>query len=557
VDFPRVERAGRRSPVQRVQPHRALEDPRKPWLILLGLLATGLPLAAQAPPARDSTRPVVHRVELTRRNIFADSEATFFLPRLVNKLHLTTRPYVVERELLFQPGDTLGHDALSETARNLRRLGVFRSVKIDTTRSDSGLVVSVATQDAWSTKPEFGFRSTGGQTAWRVTLTEENLFGTASLFIIGYEKDPDRSTAVLGFRQPRLFANTIGTGFMYQDRSDGNVVNLYLARPYLSFQDKVAWQLSGDIRDERILRYYEGEIQARDTLFRDYDAVAASYGWAPKVTPRIYHHLGVSGRLWRDLYALDSDPSNGSMQGSLGFGWEFRRQRYVVVSGFTASREEDVDLSTSVRAGIGLTPKAFGHDENGVSFNVGLRTAGVVTKKTFAYFDLIANGRFTSAGLDSGTVMTGATVYYSPFERHSFVAHVGAGWLDDPRPGGEFDLGLGLGPRGFRNHAFTGDRGVNTSAEYRYMAALDFLKILDLGIATFVDWGGAWYAGSKRRTGWDTGIGLRMGPSRSTQIELTRVDLVYRGKTDTDPSGWVIVIGRGLTFSTAAILTRN
>jgi hypothetical protein len=204
-----------------------------------------------------------------------------------------------------------------------------------------------------------------------------------------------------------------------------------------------------------------------------------------------------------------------------------------------------------------VSPTALGFEENGIGVNLGFRTAGVVTKKTFAYLDLMANGRFTSAGLDSGTVMTGATLYYSPFDRHSLVAHVGAGFLKDPRPGGEFDLGLGLGPRGFQNHAFTGDRGLNTSAEYRYMAALDFLKVMDLGIATFVDWGGAWYHGSKRRTGWDTGIGIRVGPSRATDIDLSRIDLVYRGKTDRDPGGWVIVIGRGLVFSPAAILTRN
>jgi hypothetical protein len=51
-------------------------------------------------------------------------------------------------------------------------------------------------------------------------------------------------------------------------------------------------------------------------------------------------------------------------------------------------------------------------------------------------------------------------------------------------------------------------------------------------------------------------VGLRLGPSRATSIDLTRVDLVYRGKSDRDPAGWLIVIGRGLVFSTAGILTR-
>ena len=137
------------------------------------------------------------------------------------------------------------------------------------------------------------------------------------------------------------------------------------------------------------------------------------------------------------------------------------------------------------------------------------------------------------------------------------MAHVGAGRSTTRGPGGEFDLGLGLGPRGFQIHAFSGDRALNTSAEYRYMMALDFFKLMDLGVATFLDWGGAWYNDSPRRTGWDTGIGLRLGPSRATGIDLTRIDLVYRGKTDREASGWLLVIGRGLTFSTSAILTRN
>ena len=476
----------------------------------------------------------------------------------MNKLHATTRPYVVERELLFREGEPLDHDAISETARNLRRLGVFRTVRIDTVRSDSGMVVHVTTQDGWSTKPEISFRSTGGQTAWRVSLTEENLLGTASLLILGYEKDPDRSTVVLGFRQTRLIRGKAGVGLLYENRSDGSILSGYLSKPYLSFEDREAWQASLDRRNERILRYYEGEPVARDTLLREYRGVAASYGWAPHATGQIYHHLGVSGRVWWDEYTpFGQEFAPGDVQGMLGFGWEFRRQRYVVVTGFRASREEDVDLSTSLRAGVSISPKGFGFEENGLGANVGFRTAGVVTKNAFAYLDLVANGRFTSAGLDSGTVMTGATVFFSPFDRHSFVAHVGAGFLENPRPGGEFDLGLGLGPRGFRVHAFTGDRAINTSAEYRYMAALDFLKVIDLGIATFVDWGGAWYQGSTRRTGWDTGIGLRLGPSRSTDIALSRVDLVYRGKTDRDESGWLIVIGRGLVFSTAGILTRN
>jgi hypothetical protein len=187
---------------------------------------------------------------------------------------------------------------------------------------------------------------------------------------------------------------------------------------------------------------------------------------------------------------------------------------------------------------------------------VSARIGGVLARRTFGYLDLNARGRFTSAGLDSGAVEVGATAVYGPAERHTFVAHAWAGWLDHPRPGGEFDLGLGVGPRGFRLHAFSGDRGVFTTAEYRYLFALDWLKVLDLGLAGFVDYGGAWYSGATRRTGWNAGLGLRLNPSRATDQVMNRIDLVYRPRGLGEAAGWVVVIGRGLVFSTSGILSR-
>ena len=51
----------------------------------------------------------------------------------------------------------------------------------------------------------------------------------------------------------------------------------------------------------------------------------------------------------------------------------------------------------------------------------------------------------------------------------------------------------------------------------------DFLGMVGLGVAGFVDHGGAWYAGSPRRTGWDAGIGIRLGASRSTDTDALRL----------------------------------
>ena len=72
---------------------------------------------------------------------------------LLNHVHVTTRSFVIHEEMTVSPGDPLDSAALAESARNLRALGIFRSVAIDTVRAPDGLDVRVDTHDAWTTNP--------------------------------------------------------------------------------------------------------------------------------------------------------------------------------------------------------------------------------------------------------------------------------------------------------------------------------------------------------------------------------------------------------------------
>src|SRR5581483_3160055 len=107
-------------------------------------------------------------------------------------------------------------------------------------------------------------------------------------------------------------------------------------------------------------------------------------------------------------------------------------------------------------------------------------------------------GLYSAAGLDSGGVRVNATWLVQPARRHAVVLTGQIGWLDNPLPGEEFDLGLGRGPRAFYAHAFTGDRLINLTAEYRWTAAEEAWRVLGIGFAAFADYGGAWFDGSPR-----------------------------------------------------------
>jgi hypothetical protein len=501
--------------------------------------------------ARSDSSQVVRAIVVRRFNIFSPAEATGFLTRLANSLHATTRASVVRRELLFRPGEPYDSAAVAETARNLRSLGIFRSVTIDSARTDSGLAMRVTTGDGWSTRPDFRFKSTGSSVVYTLSIEEENLLGTATLLGLRYRKNPDRSMVTGSFRQPRLFAGRVGLAAQYEDRSDGRLGFAELSRPFFSLSARSSWRVGWEARSERILRFFGGSDVARDTLEHRLAVGYGALGWALRAGTGGYLRVGVSGQVRRDDYAAEArvDTLGSTITGAVGGFLQWRRAAYLVSHGLEGfAREEDVDVSTAVGLGLAVAPHAFGYADDGLVPLVTAQT-GFGRPNRFVQLMATAAGRFTAAGLDSGSVHLAATGFILPAPRHLAVLHAAAGWKERPAPGAEFDLGLGIGPRAFRQHAFTGDRAFFTSGEYRWTATDNFLKLTAIGLGAFVDYGGAWYHGDRRRTGWDFGAGLRFGPTRATDVESTRVDLAYRVKDDAEPGGWVIVIGKGFAFS--------
>lgn len=524
--------------------------------VAVATLAPGL-AGAQAAPVRDG--PPVRAVEIVRYDIFAPSEATNFLARSANGLHITTRPRVVRRELLFRPGEPYDSARVAETARNLRSLGIFRLVSIDTVRTDSGLVVRVTTGDGWSTRPLLNIKSTGGTFTPTIGVEELNFLGTATLASIRYRNDADRSTVTTVFRQPRLFAGRVGVTFLYAHLSDGDIGQAQLSKPFFSLSGRTSWQIGGDVRNHRVLRFLNGAPDPAEALRHRASLGYAAAAWAVRAGPTGYLRLGFSGQVRREDFAdaARADTIGRTVTGAAGPFLQWRRARFLVSRGLQGfGREEDIDVSTTVGLGLTVAPRAFGYDDDGLAPFVSVQT-GFGRPASFVLLSAIAEGRYTAAGLDSGAVHLAGTAYFQPRPGHLAVLHGSAGWMERPAPGTEFDLGdIRGGPRGFRPHYFTGDRAFFASAEYRYTVTNDFLKLTAIGVAGWADYGGAWYAGSPRRAGGSVGVGLRFGPTRATDIQSSRIDLACRNREDGGKFGCLIVIGQGFAFSTTGRLDR-
>ena len=523
---------------------------------LVSLLSCSLPSIAAPQAVPQDSVPRITRITLDRQSIFDRGDSSW-VSRLVNSLHVTTRGPLIRREFLFHAGERYDSARVAETGRNLRALGVFRDVRIDSTQGDSGVALHVVTRDGWTTRPDFRFRSTGGSVAYTAALIEDNLLGTLTQTQLLYQKDPDRTTTVLAFNRGRLIAGKIGGTFQYANRSDGDLVFAQLALPYFEAASPLGASLTFDDRRDRIFRYRDGVQTPRDTLQNRYVLARADFSHALQASPFGYIRAGVVAQLRRDDYITDfiyraAGVFPHTVTGAIGVYIEAERVHKPTVYGFKAfGRAEDVDLSPAVRVSLFAAPSAFGYSDGHAALAPGIGAhTGLQFRGGLAFADLIASGAYTGRGLDSGQVFLSGTVALLPVIRHQLIVHGEVGALKNPLAGTEFDLGLGVGPRAFSQHSFTGDREFFATAEYRYTVTPEFLKVVGIGLAAFVDYGGAWWSGDPHRSGWDYGVGLRLGASRAPELDVNRIDLAWRAAQPGLPGGWVLAVGKGFSFAT-------
>src|SRR5215831_56759 len=481
--------------------------------------AYGHAQATQNPTPAKNGAATVTSVQVQREDIFDRSDSASWIARGANLLHVVTKPKIVDRELLIREGQPYDSVSAAETARNLRKLGIFRAVSVDSVRDSSGVVERVTTRDSWTTQPYVSFKSTGDQITWGVGIAEKNLLGYQTKISLRYTKDPDRSTTNVEVNVPRVLWNRVGFTGVTNQLSDGRTARITITSPFLSLSSPWSLTFDGRSNDEDILRFFEGEAVASDTARHTMTKGNLNGAWAVRASPLGFVRFGGSLQLRHEDYAKKDMPvETPSFFGEFEISADLLRTHFLVAREFRSlGPEEDVDLSPTLHAGVWFAPKAWGYDRGGIGPNVTAH-AGWEIPYGFTTFDARGSGLFTGKGLDSGSVATQVTMALRLLPRHSVIANVSGGMQKNGYPGEEFDLGFSFGPRAYPIHAFTGDRAFFTMAEYRWVAWPDVLNLglLTLGVAGFADYGGAWYDGSPRRTGKDFGVGLRFGGLRSS-----------------------------------------
>src|SRR2546422_913111 len=353
----------------------------------------------------------------------------------------------------------------------------------------------------------------------RMLLNRGDVFDRARM------EESERSLRALGvFRSVR-----VDTGL-----SHGHHGEWHFGLPFHETVAPHSIETYGELADQRVLRFRDDVLL--DSTRRHLLRVGLLGGIAVSASSHHYTRLW-GGWEWRreDFTLSDTAHVPYSVFTTVRGGIEIGSVRFRVLEQFNSyARREDVDLSPTLRVGVAL--------QSGVGYEVMGQTSAV-WKRGFALVRVAADG------LDTTRTQAQLTVVSQDIRRHTLIAHAEGGIVTHPKPGAEFDPWVEpRGPRLFGIHAFTGTRTTWFVLEDRILVANDILGLMALGLAPFLDYGGAWYSDEPARQGGDAGVSLRFGPTRAVRGEAAELAFGYRFGQGMKGKRWAFTLRKGFSF---------
>ena len=519
-------------------------------LLILGLC---IPLQAAGRQSEQSV-PTIDTIVIRIDNVFDDEDAASnFLARTMNRFRFTTREYVVRARLLFRTGEAYDSARAAVSARQLGRLQIFQEIEIDTIRIEGKLAVVVRVRDSWTTSPRFSVQvASDGTITGTGGVTESNLLGTGNMIHLAWKKQVDRNSTDLSGKFDRVVGDVDIDG-MAQFQTDGRLGDGRIGSPFRSMEDRGSIVFESEVADQRVLQYRTGTGVPLDTTIFQRGAFLARVtgAHALRVSSLGYLRIGAKAQLRQERYALQSVADQmqipDTVTGAVGAFVELRKARFKTLRRFNGFGREDIDLSSTIMVSAWLAPSAFGYDRTGLGPEITLQTAASFPLG-FIAGAVDANGLFTATGLDSGQVVVSLTAGLKPAPAHATAFHLRAGALESTQPGREFDLGFDTPPRSWEPHSFVGTRSVWGVLEHRWYVADNLFSLLGVGLAAFVEYGGAWYPGQPKRFGGDAGLGLRLGSAVGALPRTSRIDVGYRFGDGVSGKRFVLSLGAGFVF---------
>jgi hypothetical protein len=513
--------------------------------LLLGALAACASAHAAEPAPLPSFAQMeaegarIGAIRIDPQNIFDldDPRENGALFRLVNSLHIRTRPEVIEGTLLFRSGDRLSARLIDETERLFRAKRYLYDVDIRPAAYKDGVVdIDVITRDTWSLDLTGKLSRSGGKNATAFGFKDDNLLGTAT--VLGFEQvsDADRDGWQLELMYPRAFDGWTEVGYAQGRYNDGSRKTAWIDRPFYALDTRWAAGARALDDDRKDAIYNAGEVVAK---YRHRQKSAQAYGgWSPGLARGWAQRYSLGVTLEDDAYAIAAGetaprffPVDHKVRGPFA--------RYEVIEEqFLKTRNRDQIARTEI-VSMGFTfdakaTRAFG--AWGSTRSSWLYSAVLTDGLPFAWgHDLHATLKAERLMASTGAPLSHAGVllrYYAPQSANSsFYALASAERIGTAAAPDQLQIGGDSGLRGYPLRYQAGERRALLTLEQRAYTDWYFFRLVRVGGAVFFDVGRAWGGVNQNveNPGWlsDVGVGLRLAIDRAAFANVLHLDVAF------------------------------
>lgn len=488
----------------------------------------------------EASGAVIGRVTIDNQNVFdlRDPEENKWLYRLMNRVHLITRPKVIRSQLLFDDGSPFSLQAIDESARLLRQNRYIGEASVSVVGVRDGAVdLNVQTEDVWTMKPDLSFGRKGGVNVGGFGLEEHNLLGTGIYVGANAKRTVDRDTASLEFADRNFRGSWYTLSGRLASSSDGFDQQLSLAKPFYSLNTRHSQGARIEVGERIDTLFNLGKPQAEFLhearyveLFRGWSS-GIENGWARRWTTG----LVFDEHLFSDVQNSELPESVQTRDRRLLYpflGVELVEDDFETATNVDQiGRTEDRHLGRRLAARIGYSPANAVSREGAAVFSGNLRQGWRLGESATLLGGLDLSGRYQGGRTANSRVSAFARYHQRQSKRRLFFAQLSltAGKnLDADNP---VMLGGASGLRGYPLRYQSGSASALLTLEQRVFTDWYPLRLFRVGGAVFFDAGKTWgdvpAGGDSLGLLKNVGFGLRLANMRSGVGRVVHFDVAY------------------------------
>jgi len=469
------------------------------------------------------------------------------LYRFANRIHIKTRPGLLQRQLLLREGDAYDHRLISESARILRSRKYLYDADVRPVSACGETVdVEVVTRDVWSLTVDASVDRSGGDNNVGFGIRDTNFLGRGIELSVKSKQDIDRDTTEFAFKSDSLSGSRLKSRLRYADSDDGSEEYALLELPFYSLDSRRAWTISLRHLQQIDSQFYRGDDVTE--VEHEMDDYRLSYGFSRGLRDGIAHRWAVGYWYRRSQFRPGDElpsPTDFPADRELSFPFvEYSQVEDAYVQRVNINqfeRTEDLHVGRHLYARLGYSAESFGGDVDRLYFEGGYSDTLHYSPRHLLRHELSFTGmrnmdesRFEDLRIDYDFryILT-ASKY------RSYLLELEGVYTRNLNSNQQVVLGGDTGLRAFENRFQVGTRRLSLNLERRTFTDIHLFNLIRVGWAFFIDAGRAWDPGVETDFEDDVlanvGFGLRLASSKADAGRFVHVDLAFPLTNRDDP----------------------